>query len=100
MQRNDLIVIRTYLKAGKVARVLVRRISSDNVSETVDYQLEFWPDAEDDQRTRVTASDRNFVRDMYQAKLRELQDEGWSKKDSPTCLLEDEARFFDPDSPA
>jgi D-aminopeptidase len=96
-EKKDLIVTRTYQKAGQTVMVLVRKITGGDISGA-EYQFETWPNAREDVSVRVTSGDKYFVRNAYQAKLREMQEENWSKAGSSRSNFGDETRFFDPDS--
>jgi hypothetical protein len=93
---KDLIVNRQYQKADQTVMVLVRKITGGDISGIL-YQFESWPNAQEDVGARVTSGDKYFVRNSYQAKLRKLQEENWSKTGSGTFSFGEETRFFDPE---
>jgi hypothetical protein len=96
-EQKDLIVNRKYQKADQTVMVLVRRITGGEISGIL-YQFEAWPNAQEDASARVTSGDKYFVRNAYQAKLRELQEENWSKSGSGTFGFGEDTRFFDPEA--
>jgi len=96
-EQKDLIVEREYKRADQTVMLLVRKITGGDISGTV-YQFETCPNAQEDVSARVTSGDKYFVRNAYQAKLRELQEENWSKTGSGTFGFGEETRFFDPEA--
>jgi len=96
-EQKDLIVDRRYQRADQTVMVLVRKVTGGDIDGTL-YQFETWPNAQEDVSARVTSGDKYLVRNAYQAKLRELQEENWSKAGSGTFGFGEETRFFDPES--
>lgn len=95
-EQKDMIVNRQYQKADRMLMLVVRKISGGNLDGFM-YQFETWLNAQEIAHERVTSGDRYFVRNAYQAKLRDLQEENWSKRNAGHVGGED-AKFFDPES--
>lgn len=96
-EQKDLIVSRQYQKEGQTSMVLVRKVTGGDISGTL-YQFEIWLNAQEDINARVTSGDKYFVRNVYQAKLRDFQEENWLKSSAATYDFGEDTRFFNPET--
>jgi hypothetical protein len=96
MQQNrETVIWRDYQKNAETQKLIVARISGNDIIGTV-FQLETW--FRDDERLedRITSGNKYWIRQAFIGRLLQLQDSEWKRVGTSTSS-DPELPFFDPE---